>query len=211
MDTLIKLFGGTAYVKAMRLFLFNPGIAFETKDVKVRIQVTPETARREVAYMHNLGLIKQKNFIKETTKKTKKGARVTKRKARGWFLNEQFPFIEPLRHILLNSDSFHKGNVSDRFKNVGRLKLLVVSGVFVDEVGEINTHSRVDILLVGDHLNKRIIHTALKNLESEVGRELQYAVMKTDDFLYRRGIYDKFIRDVLDYPHEILIDKLGVE
>ena len=210
MDTLSKLFGNPAYVKIMRLFLFNPHTAFETKDVKSRAQVSQETARREVAYIHNLGLIKRKNFAKESAKKTKKGIKALKRKAHGWILNGEFSYIEPLRHILLSTKSFHEGSVSNRFKNVGSLKLLIVSGVFVNELERTNTRGRVDILLVGDRLKQRPIHTALKNLESETGKDLQYAVMKTKDFLYRRSVYDKFIRDILDYPHQVLVDKLGI-
>jgi len=193
----------------MRLFLFNPDTPFETKDVRVRTQVLADTAKRELSYIHSLGLIKRKNFIKETARKTKKGEKVTKRKVSGWILDESFPYIEPLRHILLNSDSFQKKGIVDRFKNVGRLKLLVVSGIFVDELERTENRGRVDVLVVGDHLKQRIIKSALKNLESEIGRELQYSVLKTSDFLYRRGIYDKFIRDIFDYPHEILVDKVG--
>lgn len=209
MDVLTKLFGGIAYVKVMRLFLFNPDSAFETKDVRARTRVTLETARREVARIHNLGLVKKKIFTKEKAKKIKKELYITKRKVRGWILDEQFPFTESLRHILLNNDSFHKKDVVQRFKNVGRLKLLVISGVFVDEMGQTDTRDRVDMLLVGDHLKQRVIRATLKNLETEVGCELQYAVMKTDDFLYRRDVYDRFVRDIFDYPHEILVDKLS--
>ncbi|MDP3726324.1 MAG: hypothetical protein Q8R36_03960, partial [bacterium] len=188
----------------------NPDTAFETKDVKIRTRVGLDMVRREIARISNLGLVKRKSFFKETEEKTKKGVRKYKRRRAGWILNKQFVFIEPLRNILLNSDSFQKETIVDRFKNIGRLKLLIVSGIFVDEMERTDTRGRVDILLVGDHFKQRIIHASLRSFESEIGRELQYAVMKTDDFLYRRGIYDKFIRDVLDYPHEILVNKLGI-
>lgn len=210
MDRLTKLFGSVAYVKIMRLFLFNPDTAFETKDVRTRAQVTLEVARREIAHILYLGLIKRKNFVKETEKKTKKDLIKHKRRVSGWILDKQFTFIEQLRNILLNSESFQKETVVDRLKNIGRLKLLIVSGIFVNEMDRTDSRGRVDILLVGDRFKQRAIHTALRGFESEIGRELQYAVMKTDDFLYRRGIYDKFVRDVLDYPHEILVNKLGI-
>lgn len=210
MDTLSKLFGNPAYVKMMRLFLFNPNTPFETKDVRSRTQVLADTAKRELSYVYNLGLIKRKTFFKETRKKPKSGTRITKRKVHGWILNQDFPYIEPLRHILLNNLSFQKDGIVNRFKNAGKLKLLVISGIFVDELERTENRGRIDILAVGDHLKQRVIGAALKNLESEVGRELHYAVLKTDDFLYRRGIYDKFIRDIFDYPHEILIDRIGV-
>jgi hypothetical protein len=47
-------------------------------------------------------------------------------------------------------------------------------------------------------------------MEADIGKELSYAVCDTADFVYRLNAYDKFIRDVLDYPHETIVDKLGV-
>ena len=63
MDTLSKLFGSAAYVKVMRLFLFNPDKAFELKDVKSRAHITMEIAGRELTNVRSLGLIKRKNFF----------------------------------------------------------------------------------------------------------------------------------------------------
>ena len=48
-------------------------------------------------------------------------------------------------------------------------------------------------------------------MEAEIGKELRYAVLNTKEFIYRLDMYDKFIRDILDYPHERLIEKIKVE
>ena len=40
---------------------------------------------------------------------------------------------------------------------------------------------------------------------------MRYAAFGTEDFAYRFGMYDKFIRDIVDYPHERLIDKIGIQ
>jgi len=64
---------------------------------------------------------------------------------------------------------------------------------------------------VGDKLKRGAVDRVIKTMEAEVGRELVYAVFDTADFLYRLNAYDKFIRDVLDYPHEKIIDKLNFD
>ena len=46
-----------------------------------------------------------------------------KRKVRGWVLDENFQYIEPLRHILLNSDSFQKENIVNRFKKSWEIEI----------------------------------------------------------------------------------------
>jgi hypothetical protein len=47
-------------------------------------------------------------------------------------------------------------------------------------------------------------------MEAEIGKELVFASFETADFHYRLGMYDKLIRDILDYPHQKLLDKLNI-
>ena len=67
------------------------------------------------------------------------------------------------------------------------------------------------MLIVGDGLKKRSIENVLRTIEAEIGKELSYGALETPEFLYRVSVYDKFVRDVLDFRHDRIIDKLGVE
>ena len=51
MEILGKLFGSTAIVKILRLFLFNPDTPFESKEIMRRTKVNPDTARMEIAML----------------------------------------------------------------------------------------------------------------------------------------------------------------
>jgi hypothetical protein len=106
---------------------------------------------------------------------------------------------------LVTEIALGKEDVAARFRNCGQLKLIIVAGIFLDEES-----SRVDILLVGDKMKKPLIEGALRRLEAELGKELTYGVMETPDFEYRFGIYDKFIRDIIDYPHLVVLNKLNL-
>jgi hypothetical protein len=88
---------------------------------------------------------------------------------------------------------------------VGRIKLIIVSGVFLGR-----NDSRADLLIVGDSLRTGKIEALLRKIEADIGRELVYALYENDEFGYRLSAYDKFIRDVLDYPHEKLVNKLNL-
>ena len=107
--------------------------------------------------------------------------------------------------MLMSDHMVNKTEVVDRIKKAGQIKLIVLSGVFLRE-----QEGRVDLLIVGDKMKKSSLDSALKTLESEVGKELSYAIMDTSEFNYRLSMYDKFIRDILDYPHEKLIDRIGL-
>ena len=84
-------------------------------------------------------------------------------------------------------------------------KLIIVAGVFIQE-----KESRADILIVGDNVKRTSLENTIKTLESEIGKELRYAYFTTDDFRYRLNMYDKLTRDILDYPHKTVLDKLGI-
>ena len=46
----------------------------------------------------------------------------------------------------------------------------------------------------------------IRVLESEVGKELTYAIFETPEFLYRANMYDKLVRDIIDLPHIKALD-----
>ena len=70
--------------------------------------------------------------------------------------------------------------------------------------------TRVDLLVVGDDLNMNKLDTVIKSIEAEVGKEIAYSAFETSDFEYRYGMHDRLIRDILDFPHTTLVDKLEI-
>ncbi|MEK7115445.1 MAG: hypothetical protein AAB471_00295 [Patescibacteria group bacterium] len=206
MEILSKLLGGAPRVKIMRLFLFNPGGGFSLKEVSSRSKVPLGLARQEVSYLMGLNFIKRGKLELLIEKKKGKKVFTKKLKIAGFFLNKNFAYIESLRNLLIDYKFLKRGEIIKRFRRVGNLKLLVIAGVFIKD-----ENSRADILIVGDHLKRNVIERSLKNMEAEIGKELRYAVLNTKEFIYRLDMYDKFIRDILDYPHERLIEKIKVE
>lgn len=198
MDILAKLFGGVGRVKIMRLFLLNPEQGFETSSVTERSRLSSSTARQVVAQLSGMSLVKKRSFIKETvdgrTGKTKK------KRVQGWFLNTDFPYIQEMKGLLIEGDFFKHDDLVRRFRRAGKVQLLVVSGVFMQQGG-----SRLDILIVGDNISKNYVQKTISVLESELGTELSYAVFDTADFKYRVSMYDKLLRDMFEYPHTRLL------
>ncbi len=88
---------------------------------------------------------------------------------------------------------------------MGALKLVVVAGVFVGE-----WEGRVDLLVVGDRVDDLMLHRAIRLLESEVGKEIRYTLLTTQEFYYRFNMNDHLVRDVLDFTHRIVFDRLDI-
>jgi hypothetical protein len=124
----------------------------------------------------------------------------------GYVLSDKFPYLEPLKNLLTVASLHADENLAKRFSQAGRIKLFIASGTFIQD-----WNSRVDLLIVGDELVLDKIESVIKVIESEIGKEIAYSAFETQDFEYRRGIHDRLIRDILDYPHITLVDRMGVE
>ena len=193
-------------VKLLRLFIFNPEHTFTNKEITARAKITADTLRLEISIMKQMGFIKKKIAYRQTTKKVKIKKDSKKKKVSAWTLNEKFPYIESLQSFLVNATPVKNKDIPKRLSIAGAIKLVVISGFFIQ-----NWDSRIDILIVGNGIRKSQLETAIKSIESEIGKELRYAVFETQEFKYRMGIYDRLIRDVFDYKHEVILDKIGVE
>jgi hypothetical protein len=190
-DPLEKLFGNAARMKLMRLFLFNPRQSFTLPEVAARSRVKGREARRELTLLLKVQLIK----------KVRRSARAVGAR---YILNDTFKYRGALQHLLLNAPE-RGSHLYERLHRAGAIKLLVLAGVFVGEWDE-----RLDILVVGERLNERKLREAIRHLESEIGKELRYALLTTNDFFYRLNMNDHLVRDVFDYPHRIIEDRLNI-
>jgi len=183
MEILGKILGNLARVKIMRLFLLNRSKGFRSRDIIKRSRVSSDAVRKELKLLASVEFIKKRSSVSTE-----------------WYFNSSFKYADEFEDLLVRSESLNKQKLLSHFKKVGQVKLLIVSGVFIK-----NYDSRVDLLIVGDKMKKSKIEEVVRRLEAEIGAELVYAIFNTKEFIYRLNMYDKLVRDILDYPHEILL------
>jgi hypothetical protein len=193
MEILAKLFGGQARVRMMRLFLLNED-SFEIEDIVSRSRISKQNVRKELNALSSLGFIKSKTITKE-------GSRGAKKKVLAWFLNQSFPYLSSIKDLLIDPSLLMQDDLIQKFKPIGKIKLMIISGVFIGD-----KESRVDLLIVGDKLKKNILQQIIKGLEADIGKELNYVVFDSQEFRYRLDMYDKLICDIIESSHEKLID-----
>ncbi len=189
-----KIFGNPIRLKLLKLFIFNPQCVFDIKTISKKVQAIIPAVKKEIKVLVAGKLIKQKQTIDTKGKKVK-----------GFGLDTNFKHIEAFRDFLMKVSPLSDINISEKINRAGKVKLTALSGVFMN-----NSECRVDLLVVGDKINKNILNRAILNIESELGSELKYAFFETPDFEYRRAMGDKLVRDILEYPHKIIFDRLGI-
>lgn len=187
MDTLSRLFGSEIRVRMMRLFLFNPDTSFDIGSMEKKAQAKKREIVKEIDFLKKLGLIKKKKGVAT------------------WSLERKFEFAGALSDFLIRTHSLERKTILKKLERTGRMKTVLVAGIFTKD-----TDSRVDMLVVGDNVKGGALDRVIKGIESDMGKDIRYVLLSGPDFAYRMSMNDKLVRDILDYPYEVLVDKIGV-
>jgi len=205
MEILAKLFGSETKVKFMRLFLFGNDMAYSASEIMEKSRANKKDTKKELAGLMAAGIVKKKIITRDVHQKKGKKIVLKKVQETGYALDQKFPYLQALKNLLIMVSLHANDSLVKKFASVGRIKLFIASGVFIQE-----WDTRVDLLIVGDDLNLSKLDLVMKTIEAEVGKEIVYSAFETSDFEYRYGMHDRLIRDILDLPHTALVDKLGI-
>lgn len=197
-----KLFDSPIKVRLLKLFLRNDSVFFSLDDIVSKIHIGARHAREEVKKLNDINFFKTKTVkikIKSGSKKTKL------KKAIVYGVNHNFVFYPELKNLISKSNPASEDNLKIGIRKIGKVKLVILSGLFIN-----SDSSRIDLVVVGEGISPKKLERFLGNLEAEVGKDIRYVVLTTEEFNYRLSMFDRFLRDVLDYPHKKLINKLNI-
>jgi len=147
--------------------------------------------------------IKKKKKTVKRVKRKKRAVRALKPRTY-YTLNKECDFFNELKTLLLKITPQEFEKLATKVSGLGGVKLAVVSGIFIDR-----KDSPADLLIVAKRVNQTKLTIFTRALGIEMGKELTYSLMTEDEFRYRKGMFDKFLRIMLESPHIKLINKLG--
>src|SRR3989344_2567380 len=115
---------------------------------------------------------------RKKTKKHKRAKKVTMTDRTAYSLNPGFEFFTELKSLILKSSPAEKNKMVKKILGLGKIKLAVTSGVFINENNGTDVYDTVaDLFVVGDDINKNKLRTFLASLEAEVGKEIKFTLM----------------------------------
>jgi len=198
-DPLAILFGSPARVKLLRFFLFNPSKDFSFDEISRRAKLVRRTARTEISALEKAEIIKKKTLFL-----TKEGSD-KKVKTPGYALNKKSPELQALQTFLFETAPINGKTVLRHLRKAGTLDFVCIAGIFVRDFEQ-----RLDVLVAMNKLPENKVENAIRALEAELGVEIRFAAFTTEDLRYRVGMYDKLTRELFDYPHEIIVDRVNM-
>jgi len=202
-DFLSLFIGNPTRARILRALIFNENEVFNPKRAASRAGVSPDAAKRELVALQKMGIVRKGKAVLSVkngklSEKSKKGMKPET----VWFLDPDFKHLRSLSSFVREISPMRYDQILGALKSSGKMSAVILSGSFMGDPTR-----PADILLAADGLNERRLETAVRELEPLFGRELRYAAFTTPEFRYRLTIQDRLIRDTLDFPHLVLLDK----
>jgi len=191
-----QLFGSKTRVKLLSLFYNNPERPFYVREITRKVDEQINSVRRELQNLLNIGIVKSVNqsnrLYYEVDPKYKFHAQLQS-------IFQQIPAKS--KEI---KETKEEDQILKKISKAGNVKMIFLSGAFVR-----GSNQNVDICIVGD-MNKAQLAKIVGDMEQEMSRELNYWVMRVEDFDYRRNLNDRSLMDILDAKKTVLLDTLEI-
>ena len=186
-EILDSLFGSKSKTRILRFFLLNSEKEFTVAEIALKNMLSTPSARKEI------NELKKIKFLSE---KTKKGSKY-------YVLDPQFHFYQELKNLFAKSTSSPQCKSLARLKNIGDVKLALVSGIFIN-----HPKSKADMVLVANNVSRSKLKSVMNSLEAGIGKEVSFVLMNSEEFKYRLDMLDRFLLDFVEDTHVELIDKI---
>jgi len=224
-----KLFGSKARVKILKLFLIHPQEKYYIRQLSRDLKLQLNSVRRELENLENFGILtSDAKDIKPDEAKPVDPEQATGQAPLGqgsglptclpdrrvgqaggqekkyYRANPNFVLFDEIKALIVKAQILYEKDFVKKLETIGKVKLLVLTGIFVN-----NPNTMIDILLVGK-INKVKLVKLIKELETELGREINFTLFNPQEFKYRRDITDIFLYGILESRKLIIIYEVGL-
>ena len=118
-------------------------------------------------------------------------------------MNPNFPFFNELQLLFVRPDSSVYDSMFKKLQAVGDVRLLLVSGIFLNY-----QKSKADMILVVNNPSRAKLKSAIGYIEAEIGREIRFVLMNGEELQYRLNMMDRFLMEFLENPMREIVNKV---
>jgi len=178
------LFSSSARVKILTLFLMNPESRFYQREIESLTGLPIRAVQREVERLETFGLLQR----------TVDGNRVYHQADREFFL---FP---ELKGMILKTAGLGS-LLRERLQNEDRIEIAFIYGSYA--ANQETTASDIDLFVIGE-LSSRELHSAVREAEKTLHREVSYTLFSPEEFRQKAQARQGFVLNVLEGPRIFL-------
>jgi DNA-binding transcriptional ArsR family regulator len=178
-DALKALFSSQTRVKLLSVFLLHPEEEYFIRQLTRLLSEQINSIRRELENLRRIGLVRARH----------------KNRKKYYKADTEFIYFQELKNMFSKEVRGGESATVAALKSLPGLQFLELAGSFV------GTHSKVDLLVVGD-LKKDVIELLLT--QDPTMRSVKYSLFSKADFLYRLSLRDRFILEIVDDPRHLV-------
>jgi predicted nucleotidyltransferase len=161
--------------------MLNPGREYYVREIARMTEENTNAVRRELANLESFGLISGK----------KKGNQ------QYYTVNGDFFLYDDLQRIVLKTEGVAR-IISENLASLGgSIDCMFVYGSFANHSA--GATSDIDLFIVGDVDENRVI-PLVRTSEQVINREINYTLMRRNQFAQRKKTGDPFVKNVMDEP-----------
>ena len=187
---LSAFFASEARIKILNFFLLGLEQKYSPNQVSKETGLNPALVRRELINIEKTGLLKKDKLEKGKSEKN------------FYFIEKSFILYPELKALFIKTQILSSQKFLSDLQKICQPKFLALSGAFVN-----NSESPTDILIVA-RVRRLEFLKLIKELEHDLGKEINFTLMDESEFTYRRDIMDVFLYNILEGEKIVLIDQL---
>jgi len=199
-----KLFGSNSRVKLLKLFLLHPEEKYYIRQISRNLKLQLNSVRRELENLEKFGLLDSFQAKDMEDDHNSNDSESSKHEKKYYKADKSFVLFDEIKNLIIKAQVLYEKDFIEKIKKIGNIKLLILTGIFSNL-----SASPVDMLVVGK-LNKIKLTRIIKELEHELGRELNYTFMEPKEFKYRRDMTDVFLYQILESNKILVINEFGL-
>ena len=182
-----SLFGSRVRARLIRFFILNPEVEFTSADVAGKVLIAKPEVTRELNRLSKMG------FVKENARK----------RIKTFQLHPQFPFIPELHSLVSKSNVNIPHQMFQKLRVTGEVKLILISGIFLNY-----PKGKADMILVINNASRTKLKSVIEHIEAEVGRDVRFVLMDSEELRYRLNMLDRFLIEFLEGPYQEIVHKI---
>lgn len=172
-------------IKLLTLFLMNPGREYYIREIERLTGENYAAIHSELANLESVGLLS----------KMRKGNQVF------FSVNQDFFLYHELQQIVLKTEGVGRV-LREQIGEMQGISCIFIYGSYA--AGRPGLTSDIDVFIVGD-VDEDAILTAITEAEGKLGREINYTLMRKQEFLERQQKKEPFVTNVMKEPRTILV------
>jgi len=181
-----KLFVSEVRVKILKLMLLNPEKSLHVRAIVRGVGAEINAVRRELDNLISIDLFRKRQSSNRIY----------------YTVNTDHPFFGDLLSLVAKENGI-AAKLYKGLKNLGEVEYIVLSKSFLR--GRKSTALDVDLFIVGDNIGEEFLEKLIKDEEAKIGREINYSVMKSEEFKARKRTMDQFVERFMSQGRAMIV------